>query len=124
MTTPTLDDVPRVVRWRWAEYHGVGNNRKQIDGGNRIAIVYSRRARTKKRPASLVLIFADEHKGKVRTVRLPDIDERHLHPVEYRDKPYPVRRAARLLQRRARRFGSTKPARALLEQLNPRSPTP
>jgi hypothetical protein len=58
------------------------------------------------------------HQPPVRLVKLPLIELRHLRPLEYHGRPYPLARALRLFRRAGREFGITDGAAAALRSID------
>ena len=58
------------------------------------------------------------HSPPVRVVKLQRLERRHLRPLEYHGRPYPLARALRLFRRAGRDFGITEAAAAALRELD------
>lgn len=58
------------------------------------------------------------HQPPVRLVKVPLLERRHLQPLEYRGRPYPIARAVRLFRRAGRELGITDGAVAALREID------
>ena len=58
------------------------------------------------------------HQPPVRVVKLPRLERRHLRPLEYRGRPYPLARALRLFRRAGRELGITGGAAVALRSID------
>lgn len=58
------------------------------------------------------------HQPPVRVVKLPLLERRHLRPLEYRGRPYPLARAVRHFRRAGRVPGITDGAAAVLRSID------
>lgn len=58
------------------------------------------------------------HQPPVRLVKLPRLERRHLRPLEYRGRPYPLTRALRIFRRAGRELGITDGAAAVLRSID------
>ncbi len=105
--TQHLEDTPRVVRYTWAL---VGSKGKVLESSNVIALLV-------KRGRSRLHLIVGANDGAVKYWLVPLAEERHMTDVDYRNKPYPVKRAAKLLLRRWRKLGGHDRARDALKAL-------
>lgn len=58
------------------------------------------------------------HQPPVRLVKMPILERRHLRPLEYHGRPYPLARAVRLFRRAGRELGITDGAAAALRLID------
>jgi len=58
------------------------------------------------------------HQPPVRLMKLPLLERRHLRPLEYHGRPYPLARALRLFRRAGRELGITDGAAAALRSID------
>jgi hypothetical protein len=58
------------------------------------------------------------HQPPVRVIKLPLLERRHLRPLEYHGRPYPLPRALRLFRRAGRELGITEGAAAALRSID------
>lgn len=49
-------------------------------------------------------------------IKVPVCDEKHFSPIEYKGKPYPVKRAVRLFKAAGRKYGMTKMTKRYLAE--------